>query len=263
MRRAWRARSWPVRKWTWAILLGLAWPAAWCFLLAAPPTPGRLHRPPAGPGLVWLPAPAPAAPGAELAAALRNVRSPTLFALPSPVGFSAPFFARQHVLVPPISRAEAPLVAWSFPPFPYQGLDPATRSPGLKEQVAASLPLACGATSPDPRPPLPRTCVVQVDLTGGLAGRRFLAIDLPPGLSDSGLLWEASAEVILTPGDRIRHVLIEKDTHPEFRPAVLAALYRWALTPGPLPAAGKVRLYSRCAPAPGLEAPASAGEGAP
>lgn len=217
----------PRAGWVFAAFLAAAAHAAWWFALSPLP-PAARPRHPAPASVAYGPAPSGGAEAGE-----RAVWSASAFALPSPAGFSGPAATNHLGVRPPLVMAdEAPRFgARDIPP-------PAPAAAGLGQDLAASVASALDRRTlrlQEERvfaaPAGAAGGSVQVDLAGGLAGRRFEQADLPDDpLIRGDKAWQAEASVETDEDGRVRHVFWE--TPPpsaELNLLLVRALSHWRL----------------------------------
>lgn len=230
------------------LALALGWHVLWAVALA--PAPELLSRPPVRvPQLLFAPA---VEPSDEDQTDPRAIWSPTLFSLPTPMGFSRSAFDRRAGARPPdVPTLAASYVIERLPAGPAAPLF--DRAAPLAEQVSGRLfevgppPLGPAAFSPPTNVALPG---VQVEFAGELAGRQWaswMLPDMPAALRRRP--WEVTAAVESDDGVRLTHVFLEVPTaFPEVNQLVEGALRRARLAAGTPVSSGRVVIRSAAPP---------------
>lgn len=202
--------------WRRAWLAALAIVAALAILgrIAPPTEPATVRR---TPHWTWV---LPGAPAEAAVAAVRAVRSPAAFSLPSPAGFTGALRALSPRLAPPVRRADrpaAPAAASSEPSLPDW------TSPAL----APRAPLPPGDTGWKPvfanrRPPVETP---RIDFPAGWESRIFSGLDLnyPAWFPDTP--WTATADLAFDAAGIPVSVLLDR---PSGAPAIDQRLARSA-----------------------------------
>ncbi len=209
-----------------------------------------------GPYVEYLPAPVREASDAMRAMDVREFRSPTVFSLPTSVGFSRDSLAQPLVTPPPVALTSAP------PVFRNRDENPAPR---VMETHPEAVALRSPSSDAHPvqllptfaRRDLDTNAVVQLIWLEELAASKPQTIAVAPGsVWDDEKPWEAVASVVVNPEGTLNHVFIEKPTASAKRNMEFARYLRAAhVEPSDGPRSGRViaRFNGRAARAPAGE----------
>ena len=245
--------------WFLATAMVLVWCAFWEFWLS-PLNPSSKALPATAPSVSFLSRTnsSDGVPGI----AVRALRSPAVFSLPSEEGFSAGALTNRIGGRPPLqvpggealflapSREVAPGGEFRFAPE----LDQSVR------QVLTNLPDRLSGTSVFPGPAALRPDV-QVEVSAGLERRRLRVMDVPQGealLKDSP--WEATAFVDFNEEGKVTSVFLEERTSfDDVNAALIRALWRWQVENAKDPFGGRVTFRSPGRPQAAVELQKGAG----
>jgi hypothetical protein len=178
-------------------------------------------------------------------AAVRTVRSPTVFSLPSAMGFSREL--QQHdvqnrkTITPVPARSEhfhevaygAPERGGLLDPKPLM-INPSTRSPGLPPPRHIAEPVMRASK--------------RVQFSPGLEGRLMGGMVLPSALNQPAEKpWVINASVSISAQGAVEHVFLDQPIEPlTLNQQVLQVLYSLRFKPG-APLEGRIRIYSAIA----------------
>ena len=231
-----------------AVVAAAAWFGLLALLLGTAPAPGPLPRV-TPPRVVWWPGADPSA-GQNPAADPRVAWSPSVFALPGPVGFSHRLRRDRARLAPPPPplRPRPPPPAADAAAPPPETTDPA----GLPSAPAAGLPPAPAADPVFP-PRAPGEEPSRMVFPDGWEARLFSGVD--PGFGAwAGQAWSAVLDLRFDADGVPQSVLL---VQPSGLPGVDGRLARsargWRLLDARAPRQGRVG-WSGAAPAPAPEA---------
>lgn len=216
----------------WAVAAGIVAAAAVFCRIDPPEEAATVRR---TPHWTWL----PPAVAAEKLADVRAVRSPAVFSLPAPKGFTGALRARNPRLTPPVGRertagstgrdadaaAAEPATDWTAPEF-------AVRRPAGKEP-AGWTPVFANRVRPEEP--------ARMEFPEGWEQRLFAGVDLAYADWAPGAAWEATAEVEFD-GTGIP-VAVFLDRHsgiPEVDRRLARSVSSWRLLAGGAPRKGKV-----------------------
>jgi hypothetical protein len=215
----------------WAVALGIVAAAAVLCRIGPPEEAATVRR---TPHWTWL----PPAVAAEKLADVRAVRSPTVFALPSPEGFTGALRSGNPRLTPPVGREravrtpgrgaeDAPEAAtdWSAPEF-------AVRRPAGKEP-AGWLPVFANRGRAEE--------TARMEFPEGWEQRLFTGVDLAYADWAPGAAWEATAELAFDEkGIPVSVFLDRRSGIPEVDRRIARSAASWRLMAGGAPRRGKV-----------------------
>lgn len=235
----------------WATALAIVAALAILGRMAPPEEPATVRR---TPHWTWI---LPGAPAEAALSDVRAVRTPTVFALPTAVGFTSPLRARIPRLTPPMRRAASP-AALSVAAAPF--------SPGAPLPDWTSPDFAPRAPSPPPgtgwkpvfanrRPPpdLP-----GMDFPAGWEPRIFSGLDLAYADWAAGSPWTASVDIRFDSAGIPLAVLLDRPSGiPDVDRQLARSAAVWRLLDPDAPRHGKVTWRVPAAPA------ATASESAP
>jgi hypothetical protein len=230
--------------WVLAAALALAWHAFWGLWLRAAPPPAPL-RAPVVPEVTYAPIQAAPESGGPALADARTLWSPVLFSLPTPMGFSRSALARRIGSQPPLA---VPGDTAIFLERPAPSDERVIRVGESVEALMRESPDRFAFHVPDV-PALTPTAVstgetVRVELLGGLAGRRFVRMDLPDEPRVRGdTAWEAGAYLEVDGEGRVVHVLLENPSESAKLNGMLVRSMRgWRMESAGRPHSGRVTL---------------------
>lgn len=241
--------------WRRAWLAALAIVAALAILgrIAPPAEPATVRR---TPHWTWI---LPGAPTEAAVAAVRAVRTPAAFSLPSPSGFTGALRGRAPRLAPPVRRATLPATPAASVPAPPL---PDWTSPAL----APRPPLPPGDAGWKPvfanrRPP---AALPRIDFPAGWEPRIFAGLDLDYPAWAPSISWTATADLAFDAGGNPVSVLLDRssgDAAIDRRLARSAA--SWRLLDPAAPRRGKVTWRVPAAAQPDSSPAAEAAPSAP
>lgn len=178
---------------------------------------------------------------------MRMIRSPTVFSLPTPIGFSRNSLEQPLLTPPPVDIAAVP------PAFRIRNgeMDPNEgRSAMQGRPVGVALTPIELARPVVPSPTFVRrgtetNAAIQLIWMDGLGANKSQAIPVEPGsIWDDEKPWEAIAVVVVDPEGSVNHIFIEKPTASAKRNLEFARLLR-SLHVTPTGAAATGRLIAR------------------
>lgn len=232
------------RIWIWAILLAVGWHAFWLAWLTCASPPARLH-PPTPATVTYLPAVPSQVP--IPASDVRAIRSPSIFSLPTTIGFSRELLARDSAARPPYQIRDTAAI-FLRREVPVEG-----EKAGAEPAWAALSPSATsaprGAYGEEPAFSQPRRSSlpgVDMELMGDLREAKPLEQPLPkPAELGAERTWELGARLLVGADGRVRHVfLVSPAASATINEVMLRHLYRWRFEPGGGEIWGRVNLRS-------------------
>lgn len=218
----------------WAVALGLCAAAAVLCRIGPPEEVPTVRR---TPHWTWL----PPAVAAETLADVRAVRSPTVFSLPSPEGFTGALRTRNPRLRPPVGRDRASAAGrgpavdgaggtgeatdWNAPEF-------AVRRPAGREP-AGWMPVFANRVRQEE--------TARMEFPEGWEQRLFAGLDLAYADWAPGQAWEATAELAFDEkGIPVSVFLDPRSGIPEVDRRLARSASSWRLMAGGAPRRGKV-----------------------